>query len=301
MKKIIVLMLTFTLLLSVVACGGEKAAENKENTGSQTDGAVQSDGNSENTEQTTDDTTDENNAENNSLTVQGNDEKSALQENVPVAAGAPEVKTEKTVEGDGSSGAAVQPDGKTVADVKVPAESINTFNLGANDGKRYVNNYFGIDFVLPEGWKFSSEEKLDEKNGIAVGASAEEKQKALEGAKVLYGMTAQGGRGNANLYFENLGANSASVTEEQYLSVSTAKTKEAMEKGGVTNIVMESGKISVGKGTIHAVQMSYTVQGKNVYQMVFCMKKDTHMLVATIMNTDKAQNDAVLASFHAAE
>lgn len=177
-------------------------------------------------------------------------------------------------------------------------EEAKTLSVGANDGSKYENKYFGIGFNAPQGWTFRSNEKINEMNGLKGKAAGAETQKAIENANILYGMVAQGKAGTTSLMIEKLAGETAGVDEKKYMEISLAKTKAAMEKGGITDINMQSGTIDIGERNINAVKMSYKSKDQVINQVVFCMKKDQHMAVVTIAGPDEAQTMAVLSQYH---
>lgn len=186
---------------------------------------------------------------------------------------------------------------KTTASTKKTDET-KTLSVGANDGSKYENKYFGIGFNAPQGWTFQSNEKINEMNGLKGKAAGAETRKAIENANILYGMVAQGKAGTTSLMIEKLAGETAGVDEKKYMELSLAKTKAAMEKGGVTDINMQSGAIDIGERNINAVKMSYKSKGQVINQVVFCMKKDQHMAVVTIAGPDEEQTMAVLSQYH---
>ena len=110
----------------------------------------------------------------------------------------------------------------TATETTVPETTEPAFAVGSSAGNRYENTFLGIGCKLDENWTFLSDEQIRENNAAAAGMMADEYQKQVQDADVVYDMMAnhQNEVDTLSLNMEKLSGAAKLVTEEQYAQLS---------------------------------------------------------------------------------
>ena len=187
------------------------------------------------------------------------------------------------------------------AAASAPASPVSTYKAGVVSGDTYTNEYFGVKYVLPEGFVFQDEEvKADLQEKVGQVITDEKMAEALESGKMLYDMLAASESGsNINVVIQYTGV---SGVESQDVSALLEGIKEEMveyyENSGMTVNSFEVGtyKNEATGDEYPASKMNADVFGATLDLEQVMIFADGYLMIVTATSADEAELDAMLCN-----
>lgn len=189
----------------------------------------------------------------------------------------------------------------TAPETTVPETTEPAFAVGSSSGNRYENTFLGIGCKLDENWTFLSDEQIRENNAAAAGMMADEYQKQVQDADVVYDMMAnhQNEVDTLSLNMEKLSGAAKLVTEEQYAQLSLEGLEGSLSSMGIENIQTSVEKISFAGGTHACIRLEGEYSGVKVYESLVCYKRGGYMALACACTWMEDGTQAILDCFYA--
>lgn len=174
-------------------------------------------------------------------------------------------------------------------------EAATNFSRGEWQDNKYVNDFAGIKFNLPEGWEKYSDERIAEIMNIGVAALNEDQQKMAELAEqtAVYGMAANNPSTGASVMI-TIEKPVLKVTPEYYVS-SVKQQLEAVE--GVGYVVGEQYTTKIAGTEYQALDANATVSGYTVSQTYYIKAVDDYIVGIIITTTGDGQLNEILSYF----
>ena len=179
------------------------------------------------------------------------------------------------------------------------------FSVGTTLNNTYVNEFFGLGVTLDENWTFSTQQEIEDLNGITADLINDESfQRALESGNVYTDMmaTADDGLVSINATIEKLGVmNSLALDENTYIDValSSSDFEEAFESMGVPLVVLEK-STAVLAGVEHpCIFLEGDVEGISLFEKIIPVKVGSYVLAITVCTVGENIIDGLLAFFYA--
>lgn len=173
------------------------------------------------------------------------------------------------------------------------------FKLGDVEGGTYENVYFGIGCTLDDSWTYYGDDMIAELNGLVTESiSDEEVLAALEEGRTFYDMYAASDEqlSTINVVIEDTGL--ALINEEDFAEQSIDDTKKVLEAGGMTNVSIETTKLTFAGKERSALSIYAEMQGMTIYQKGIVMKKGRYLAFVTLASFNEDKTDALLELFH---
>ena len=173
--------------------------------------------------------------------------------------------------------------------------------MGSSSGNRYENTFLGIGCKLDENWTFLSDEQIRENNTAAAGMMADEYQKQVQDADVVYDMMAnhQNEVDTLSLNMEKLSGAAKLVTEEQYAQLSLEGLEGSLSSMGIENIQTSVEQISFAGGTHACIRVEGEYSGVKVYESLVCYKRGGYMALACACTWLEDGTQTILDCFYA--
>lgn len=257
MKRLLALIITILMVLSLVACTND---DNSVDTPNVTDGDIP--------EEVT--ASDEDEAE---ITTTG--------EQTTVATTTTETPTTAATT-ESTTSQATTADTTTAAQTEQPIDASVDFNIGSIEGNVYTNEFAGITFTKPSDWVWASDEEL----ATLFGAAAD----ILYGDSVLlelsklvtfYDMMAVGLNGNINLAYENLNLlNASDCTEEEYIEYLKDNISSLFDT--MSYSFGDSQKVMLGDSEFYRTEMSVTLEEYGLTQYCYIRHVGDYMICMTL-------------------
>ena len=189
----------------------------------------------------------------------------------------------------------------TATETTVPETTEPAFAVGSSSGNRYENTFLGIGCKLDENWTFLSDEQIRENNTAAAGMMADEYQKQVQDADVVYDMMAnhQNEVDTLSLNMEKLSGAAKLVTEEQYAQLSLEGLEGSLSSMGIENIQTSVENISFAGGTHACIRLEGEYSGVKVYESLVCYKRGGYMALACACTWMEDGTQAILDCFYA--
>jgi hypothetical protein len=172
------------------------------------------------------------------------------------------------------------------------------FTRGTWDNDVYTNDLVGFKFILPQGWKISSDEALAEFQGISADVMSDPQKWMKESSKMATFtdvITKNPEKRNTILImFENLllTGGSLDISEEEYIDA----VKKRMSKNTKFDFEFDKPiKVKIASDeylTMHCLENN---TGSSLY--IFIRKSDKYMAFISVTLNDKTTIDDILAQF----
>ena len=191
--------------------------------------------------------------------------------------------------------------GKSTVDVTKPETEGDESELelgNVSDGASYTNDFAKINFNLPDGWSFSSQEELMSLMNLSnAELFSEDKAALLEYAiaGTVYDMMAQSAAGeNVMVMFENTSRylGGALLSEDGYL--------DALESNfdmiqGMTYVIGDRGSVTLGG--IDYKTLSSQIEGYAIYQEYMVRRVGKYMVCIALTGFNEASIEAMYDYF----
>lgn len=179
-------------------------------------------------------------------------------------------------------------------------ESTQPFEMGTLQGNTYENAYFGIGCRLDEDWTFSTDDEIQELNGLTADLVGEELKEQLENAAIVYDMMAikDGGVESMNLNIENVGLAGFALSTEDYVNASMDPLKTALENMGYEDLTVESRKVVFAGAETDAMYVKGQISGAIFEEIILMLKKGSRFASLTI-GTCNQNLDELMGCFYA--
>lgn len=177
-----------------------------------------------------------------------------------------------------------------------PEEQKTQFSMGKWEDNVYTNDFLGLKFKLPEGWKYSSDEEIAEMMNLGSELLNDDQKKALEVSKLnnAYYMVANN---------PNTGNNVSIISEKPAMEVTTEfyinQLKTQLQN--VSSIKYEIGETS--KETVSGIEcdaltVKASMSGVTMVQKYYVYKVDKYVvgIIATSTSGEQGINE-IMNSF----
>lgn len=201
--------------------------------------------------------------------------------------------------GSGSS-AAAEGSGDEAAE-GADAESDAKFEPGTIRDNTYENEFFGVQYVLPEGYGFHDEEALEQLNStVKITTSDENVARVLKRGLAFYEMVAAAESGdNVVMVVEYAGTPATeSIDEQGYLEIVQQGLGTQLGMAGVTITAAEIGtyKNPVSGDEFAAMRVELDMAGTPLYEEILCLKQGKYFMSVTATTSDEDNLDKLLSN-----
>lgn len=170
------------------------------------------------------------------------------------------------------------------------------FDVGKKSGNVYENEFYGIRFVLPDGYAFVDDETLAQisgqtvellKNHVATAKSIE------DGSVIIYAYANDESEYNTiNITLSNVG--DETVTEKDIAEASRDELKAFFVENGYKVDSIEAKQKNVAGQSHYEIAVEATYEGYKFYEQVVVFLKDGYNMNITAANYFRDDTDEIL-------
>lgn len=165
------------------------------------------------------------------------------------------------------------------------------FSMGEWNGDAYENDFLGLKFNLPQGWKYSSDEEIAQMMNVGAELLNEDQKNLAEIAELTaaYYMVAKN---------PTTGNNVTIYSEKQFTEVSAESYIDALKTqllavNSINYEVAETSKENVSGIECNTLTLNANMSGVNMIQKYYIYKIDKYMIgiIATSTNGETGINE----------
>ena len=185
------------------------------------------------------------------------------------------------------------------ASTAASSAAASDFKAGEEQADTYTNEFFGVKFVLPEGFTFYDDAQMAELNkSVGELQTDEDIVKALESGKAFFDMAAGSASGaTVNAVIAYAGTPEAQALDATaYLEYAKAGLESQLSSAGAKLKDAQVGTYKNDKSgdEFASMKVQFDMQGTPMYENLVCMKAGDYFITITATSPDQAELDKIL-------
>ena len=150
----------------------------------------------------------------------------------------------------------------------------NGFSVGTIQGNRYESDFIGLAFSCPPGWTMLTAEQIQQRNEQTLGMIGDDYAQAIQNASIVYEMAAASSNqtDNISINLEKLSGVYVAITAKEYLELSEAGLKQALQNMGMIDVETEIDTVFIAGQKRDCVRVTAQYNGIPVYEVVAAIK-----------------------------